>query len=148
MQAVLLIGAPGSGKSTFYTERFFSTHVRINLDMVKTRRREQLLVAACLEGKTRFVVDNTNVSREERLRYLPAVKDEGFVAVAYFFECTLAECLERNAGRRDKARVPDKGVRGRYQRLERPSRKEGFEELYIVRVTPKGFVVERDDDGR
>lgn len=148
MQAVLLIGAPGSGKSSFYQERFFSTHVRINLDMVKTRRRELLLVAACLEGKTRFVVDNTNVSREERLRYLPAVKEEGFIAVAYFFECSLDECLERNAMRRGKERVPDKGVRGRYQRLERPSRDEGFDELYVVRVTPEGFVVDGDDDGR
>ena len=43
MEAVILIGIQGSGKSTFYRERFFDTHVRINLDMLKTRQREKLL---------------------------------------------------------------------------------------------------------
>ncbi|MBL8896636.1 MAG: ATP-binding protein, partial [Planctomycetes bacterium] len=33
MEAVLLIGIPASGKSSFYAERFASTHLRINLDM-------------------------------------------------------------------------------------------------------------------
>lgn len=33
MEAVLFIGMQASGKSTFYRERFFSSHVRINLDI-------------------------------------------------------------------------------------------------------------------
>ena len=36
MEAVLFVGLQASGKSTFYRERFFRTHVRINLDMLKT----------------------------------------------------------------------------------------------------------------
>ena len=61
MEAVLFIGIPASGKSAFFKERFFDTHVRINLDMLKTRRRESLILRACLEGKQSFVIDNTNV---------------------------------------------------------------------------------------
>ena len=57
MEAVILIGIQGSGKSTFYRERFFDTHVRISLDLLRTRHREALLLRACLEGKQRFVVD-------------------------------------------------------------------------------------------
>ena len=41
MEAVILIGIQGAGKSTFYKDRFFNTHVRINLDMLKTRHREK-----------------------------------------------------------------------------------------------------------
>ena len=39
MQAVIFIGIQGSGKTTFYRDRFFNTHFRINLDMLKTRHR-------------------------------------------------------------------------------------------------------------
>lgn len=48
MEAVIFVGAQGAGKSTFYSERFFDTHVRISLDVLKTRRREQLIFEACL----------------------------------------------------------------------------------------------------
>ena len=50
MEAVLLIGIQASGKTTFYLERFSRTHLRLNLDMLRTRRRERLLLAACLEA--------------------------------------------------------------------------------------------------
>lgn len=30
MEAVLLIGVQATGKSSFYKERFFNTHIRIN----------------------------------------------------------------------------------------------------------------------
>ena len=56
MEMVLFIGIQATGKSSFYLERFFRTHVRVNLDMLKTHHREDLLVKACLEGKTPFVV--------------------------------------------------------------------------------------------
>ena len=59
MEMVLFIGIQATGKSSFYLERFFRAHVRVNLDMLKTHHREDLLMKACLEGETPFVVDNT-----------------------------------------------------------------------------------------
>ena len=56
MEAVIFVGIQASGKSTFYKERFFDTHVRLNLDMLRTRHREKLLLRACLEGKQPFVL--------------------------------------------------------------------------------------------
>ena len=50
MEAVIFIGIPATGKSTFYQERFAGTHVRVNLDLLKTRRREDRLLAACIRG--------------------------------------------------------------------------------------------------
>jgi predicted kinase len=52
MEAILFTGIPASGKSTFYKERFFATHVRINLDMLKTRKREILILQACLAANS------------------------------------------------------------------------------------------------
>lgn len=60
MEAIIFIGIQGAGKSTFYRHHFFNTHIRINLDMLKTRHREQIFLQACLEAKQPFVVDNTN----------------------------------------------------------------------------------------
>jgi predicted kinase len=51
MEAVILIGIQGSGKSTFCRERFFNTHIRINLDMLKTRHRERYLVCPFGNGE-------------------------------------------------------------------------------------------------
>jgi predicted kinase len=66
MEAVIFIGIQASGKSTFYKERLFNTHIRINLDMLKTRNREKQLMQVCLQTGQPFVIDNTNPTKEER----------------------------------------------------------------------------------
>ncbi len=144
MEAILLIGIPGSGKSTFYRERFFDTHVRINLDMLKTRHREMILIQACLAGKQSFVVDNTNVSAAERARYIPLARQAGFGVVGYYFRSDLGSALQRNEQRRGKALIPPKGVIARSHDLELPHYSEGFDQLYYVRIDPatSQFVVD------
>ena len=147
MQAIIFVGIQGSGKSSFYRERFCDTHVRINLDMLRTRHREQLLLRACLEMKQSFVVDNTNPHIEDRARYIPLAKAAGFHVIGYYFETTLDDALRRNAQRPGKARIPEKGIRGVYNRLILPSLEEGFDELYKVGlVEPQAFVVERQGE--
>ncbi len=143
MELVLFIGIQATGKSTFYRERFFRTHVHVNLDMLKTRHREELLVNACLEGKAKFVVDNTNLTREQRARYIFPAKRAGFTVIGYFFQSRRTEALQRNSQRPEAERVPDKGILGASGQLELPSRAEGFDQLYFVRLNePDGFLVE------
>jgi len=143
MEVVIFMGLQASGKSTFYRERFFDTHIRINLDMLKTRRREQLLVQACLEAKQPFVVDNTNPTREDRHRYIEPAKAKGFRVTGYFFQSEIEACGERNQSRPEKQVVPMAGVLKTYRKLEEPSLDEGFERLYFVKIDADGrFVVE------
>ena len=137
MELVLFIGIQATGKSSFYRERFFGTHVRVNLDMLKTRRRESLLVAACLEGKTPFVVDNTNLTREDRARYITPAKAHGFTIQGYFFQSRVADALTRNATREGKARVPDLAIRGARGRLELPAMAEGFDSLQFLQLADR-----------
>lgn len=85
MEAVVFCGIQASGKTTFYLERFFKSHVRLNLDMLKTRHRERVLLNACLETGQRFVVDNTNPTASERRRYVEPAIAAGFRVVGYFF---------------------------------------------------------------
>ena len=85
MEAVILVGIQASGKSTFYQQRFFDTHVRISRDVLKTKNRERVLLQACLDTHQPFVIDNTNVLAEERARYVVAARAAGFRVVCYFF---------------------------------------------------------------
>jgi predicted kinase len=78
VEAMVFVGLQGAGKSTFYKERFFDTHVRVNLDMLKTRHREKRFLMTCIETGQRFVVDNTNPTRAERAVYIRARKTPAF----------------------------------------------------------------------
>ncbi|HMA33465.1 MAG TPA: AAA family ATPase, partial [Chloroflexia bacterium] len=98
MEAVIFIGIQASGKSSFYQDRFFNTHVRINLDMLKTRHREDLLLRACLAMQQPFVVDNTNPTVAARAGYLLAARTAGFRVAGYYFESRVADCIRRNRG--------------------------------------------------
>lgn len=140
MECVILTGIQGSGKSTFFKQRFADTHVRVNLDMLKTRHREQVLVHACIESKTRFVVDNTNVKRADRTRYILLAKDAGFRVVGYYFRSQVEACIERNEAR--SAPIPVGAIRGTHRRLALPALNEGFDELFYVFQSDGGFAVE------
>jgi predicted kinase len=148
MEAVIFIGIQATGKSTFYKERFFDTHVRINLDMLRTRHREQLLLQACLAAKQPFVVDNTNPTAEDRARYIRPAKAAGFRVIGYYFPSDLEGALARNVARPARARVPEAGIRGTRKRLQPPSLKEGFDALYCVKLASDGqFLVQQMEDG-
>ena len=78
MEAVLLMGIPGSAKSTFCNERFFDTHIRINLDMLRTREREKLLFDACPSAEQALVADNTNPKTQDLSRSIIPAKLQEF----------------------------------------------------------------------
>jgi predicted kinase len=49
MEAIIFIGLQASGKSTFYKENFFNSHLRISNDLLKTKNRESRLIDFCIE---------------------------------------------------------------------------------------------------
>ncbi len=143
MEVVIFVGIQASGKSTFYKERFFDTHIRINLDMLKTRHREDLLLRACIEMKQPFVVDNTNPTVESRRKYIEVATSAGFRVIGYYFQSTVGESIRRNNARTGKAQIPAKAIAGTSKKLQVPTLSEGFDELYYVRIGEVGeFIVE------
>ncbi len=134
MEVVILIGIQAVGKSTFYYQRFRDTHVRINLDMLRTRHREQILIDACIAAKQPFVVDNTNATIADRARYIAPAKAAHFRVVGYYFQSTLQDAFRRNRQRVTPKVIPEQGIAGTYKRLELPSLAEGFDELYSVTI--------------
>lgn len=146
MEVVVFIGIQATGKSAFYQRRFADTHMRINLDMLKTRRREQILLMACLEARQPFVVDNTNVTREARAGYISQAKESGFSVIGYYFKSALQSAIERNDQRSGKARIPVKGIVATHRKLEPPNYDEGFDRLFYVEIGDDGVFIVKDWD--
>lgn len=138
MEAVVLIGLQASGKSSFCRERLFDSHVRINLDMLRTRNREKVLIEACHEAKQSYVIDNTNPTRDDRTGYIQAAKTAGYRVVGYYFASKVEDCKTRNNQRPADQVVPLKGLLGTYGRLQVPERNEGFDELHYVSINADG----------
>jgi predicted ABC-type ATPase len=138
MEAVIFTGVQGSGKTTFYQQRFLNTHVRISMDLLKTRHRERMFLNACLSTGQRFVVDNTNPRAADRAEYILAARAAGFRVVSCYFETSLKAALARNARRGGRAVIPVPGVIGTFKRIEAPSSAEGFDELLVVSIGQNG----------
>ena len=98
-ELILLIGIPAAGKSTFAREQLFDTHVRLNLDMLRTRVKEMRLLEACLKSRISCMVDNTNITRAGRARSIPLAKTARFRVTGYCLETSLETALRQNLQR-------------------------------------------------
>ena len=143
METVILIGIQATGKSTFYKQNFFKSHMRINLDMLKKREREDVFVNACIKTKQPFVIDNTNPTIADRKKYIEMSKKAGFSVIGYYFESNIKDAMIRNQSRTGKECIPPKGIGNTYHKLVAPTYDEGFDKLFSVRIGESGnFVVE------
>ena len=142
MELVVLVGLQGSGKSTFYRERFAATHALVSKDLMRSARhkgeRQRRQIEEALSAGTSVVVDNTNVRREDRAALLALARAFGARTVGYYFVPDVKASLARNRAREGKARVPDVAIHAAARRLEPPSRSEGFDALHEVRVREGG----------
>ncbi len=142
MNGIIFIGLQATGKSSFYLEKFYQTHIRLNLDMLKTRHREKILFEACLLAKQPLVIDNTNPTIEDRQKYIDKLKENRFKITGYYFESNLSECLARNQQRLGKAKIPEVGVKATYRKLQLPDYNQGLDCLYYVKIRSGEFIVE------
>jgi predicted kinase len=138
VQAVILCGLQGAGKTTLYRDRFLDTHARISLDLLRTRAREQAFLQLCLETRMPFVVDNTNATAAERARYVAPAAAAGFAVIGYLVEEDFTRAAGRNAARAGRARVAESGLRDVARRFVRPAPEEGFAELWHATAAAEG----------
>ncbi|MCB9298249.1 MAG: ATP-binding protein [Lewinellaceae bacterium] len=146
MEGVLFIGIQASGKSTFYKERFFNSHMRISLDLLNTRNKENQLLEKCLELQQRVVIDNTNPTVGDRRKYIEKFRQYKYKIVGYYFQSKIEDAVGRNQNRTAKQKIPEKGIRSTYSKLELPSREEGFDELYYVEIKNGQFIINEWQD--
>jgi protein phosphatase len=148
LSLVVLIGASGSGKSTFAARHFLPTEILSSdycrplvaddeNDQSATNDAFELLhfIAAKRMAVGRLtVVDATNVEREDRARLVRLAREHHFLPVAIVFDLPERLCKGRNAGRPDRdfgAHVIRNQIRDLRRGL-RGLRKEGFRHVHVL----------------
>jgi predicted kinase len=156
MELIIFTGLQASGKSSFYRARFAQTHIHVSKDLFRnnskpSRRQRQLIEEALVAGRS-VVVDNTNPTAEDRSELIELARLHDASVVGYYFESKVTECQERNRKREGANRVPDVALFATVKRLECPTRAEGFDQLFFVRLAAPGefeisdWIEEEKDD--
>jgi polynucleotide kinase-phosphatase len=147
---VVLIGASGSGKSSFAARHFLATEI-ISSDhcraLVSDDETDQnattdafdlvnTIAAKRLARRRLTVIDATSVRPEDRKQLVDLARRYHALPVAIVFDMPEALCAARNQARTDR-KIPDQVVRGHVLRLRRSLRgldREGFRGVHIIRT--------------
>jgi predicted kinase len=139
-ELIIFVGLPGSGKTTYYHERFAATHVHVSKDLMRRSKKEpcqRAQIAEALAAGRSVVVDNTNPTLYDRAPLIALGRDHGARVVAYFFEVPVRTAVARNQQRQGAARVPNVAIFATQKRMVPPSLDEGFDEVTVVVVEQK-----------
>ncbi|MFD0145643.1 MULTISPECIES: polynucleotide kinase-phosphatase [unclassified Streptomyces] len=150
LSLVVLIGASGSGKSTFAHRHFKPTEV-ISSDFCRglvaddendqSASRDAFDVLHYIAGKRLeagrlTVVDATNVQQEARRQLVQLARQYDVLPIAIVLDLPEEVCQARNAARPDRADMPRHVVQRHRRELRRSLRgleREGFRKVHVLR---------------
>jgi|SRR5579883_1292067 predicted kinase len=138
MDVILFCGLQAAGKSTFYRERFSTTHLLISKDLLRNNprpeRRQAELLHLALQARHSVVIDNTNPAPATRAPLIEIAHSYQASVIGYYFVTSIKEAMERNQQREGKARIPPVAFYSTAAKLVAPTYAEGFDTLYYVRI--------------
>ncbi|QIP84099.1 polynucleotide kinase-phosphatase [Streptomyces sp. Tu 2975] len=150
LSLVVLVGATGSGKSTFARRHFKPSEV-ISSDfcrgLVADDENDQsasgdafdvlhYIVGKRLAAGRLTVVDATSVQAESRRQLVQLARQHDVLPIAIVLDMPEDVCAERNAGRPDRAGMPRHVIARHRRELRRSLRgleREGFRKVHILR---------------
>ncbi|MFF0458917.1 polynucleotide kinase-phosphatase [Streptomyces mexicanus] len=150
LSLVVLVGATGSGKSTFARRHFKPTEV-ISSDFCRglvsddendqSATRDAFDVLHYIAGKRlaagrRTVVDATSVQQDARRQLIDLARAHDVLPIAIVLDVPEEVCAARNAARTDRADLPRRVIQRHIRELRRSLRhleREGFRKVHVLR---------------
>ncbi|MEE1760836.1 MULTISPECIES: polynucleotide kinase-phosphatase [unclassified Streptomyces] len=150
LSLVVLIGASGSGKSTFARRHFKPTEI-ISSDFCRglvsddendqSATKDAFDVLHYIAGKRlaagrRTVVDATSVQQESRRQLIELARAHDVLPIAIVLDVPEEVCAARNATRTDRADMPRRVIQRHTRELRRSLRhleREGFRKVHVLR---------------
>ncbi|MFB8396129.1 polynucleotide kinase-phosphatase [Streptomyces yangpuensis] len=159
LSLVVLIGATGSGKSTFARKHFKPTEV-ISSDYCRglvrddendqSASRDAFDVLHYIAGKRLAagrltVVDATSVQPDARRQLVALAREHDVLPIAIVLDMPEQVCAERNAARPDRAGLPRAVIQRHRRDLRRSLRgleREGFRKVHVLRSVEEAEAAE------
>ncbi|MFG3473695.1 polynucleotide kinase-phosphatase [Streptomyces sp. NPDC047980] len=159
LSLVVLVGASGSGKSTFARKHFKPTEV-ISSDfcrgLVADDENDQsasgdafdvlhYIVGKRLAAGRLTVVDATSVQRESRRELVQLARRHDVLPIAIVLDMPEEVCAARNAARPDRADMPRHVIQRHRRELRRSLRgleREGFRKVHVLRSVEEADAAE------
>src|SRR5260370_39028631 len=141
---VVLVGPPGSGKST-WARRNGRGAIHVSQDGLIDAispdgfehvyrpiyaAAEDALARAALQSGHTVIVDRTNRTREHRQRWLDIAREAGSPAMAVVMTASAALCRSRNRERKSERRISDGRMERMLAALEPVQSAEGFSAVF------------------
>lgn len=136
MEIIILVGSPGSGKSTVSNTY---GHIRINQDE-QGKDGHLTVFKTALEGHHDILIDRMNFSKEQRERYLKPAREAGYKTKIIVLHENYDTCLERMKKRENHPTIKDEATAKKvlnffFSKYERVEDSEADE---IKRIWPEG----------
>src|SRR5437667_12799136 len=107
MDVVILVGLPGSGKTSFFQSRFAATHDHVSKDLLLSARdkgaRQIALLEDALRAGRNVMVDNTNPRVVYWAPLEATARRHGAQVVGYYMNTARGDCLAAYCRREGRA---------------------------------------------
>ena len=159
----LMVGIPGSGKSTFARKYLRENDVWISRDEIRFDLLEvgdeyfahenkvfntfvEHINWALNSGFDNVYADATHITKGSRAKLLKRITAKRAETSAIFLDTPLDMCLINNAQREGLSKVPEDAIRSMSKSLQPPSlQDEPFDKIYIIDVEKPMKIIERSN---
>jgi predicted kinase len=143
----LMMGAPGSGKSTWIHKHLEDGDKYISRDEIRFSMLSEeddyfdkeptvfnkfiKLINEGLEDGFDVYADASHLNAASRAKVIRRIKYDVEINVIYL-NTSLKECYKRNEDRVGRSHVPNTIIKDMFNRIQLPTKEEGISKLYII----------------